>query len=196
MTLQQLKDCLYDVVAKYFAKAEVIWSESNSAKPPLPFVRIKTGSVVPGTFPITDTEGGKLTNFYPSKTVLEVNLYTVGEDLGVGEEEGDRVNTAVGDLLDFVSFINSPYVTDWTERLNITLMPTGPVRDVTALLNDTSHEYRAMVEISVEFLYESAGAAGVSPDWKPSPSGGGSDELASKETGYFEKVAIKEESKI
>mgnify|MGYP000166907413 FL=1 len=35
--------------------------------------------------------------------------------------------------------------------------------------------------------------ATIDPEFKPSSTGGGSEELASKETGYFTEVEIKEE---
>lgn len=194
MTLRDLREHLYDIVATYFGGAEVMWSENNSVRPPLPFVMLKTGSATPTAMPCAQHVNGAVRNDYPTRTILEVTLYTRGACVDDSDGvEGDRINTAASDLLDFVSFIHSPYVSDMTEGLDITVKPMGPVRDVTALLNDTSHEYRAMVELTVDFIYISAGAAGVIPIWTPNPSGGGTEELAAMETGYFEKVVFKED---
>lgn len=195
MTLQKTKDHLYDVVATFFQGATIIWSESNGIKPSLPLVRLKTGTVSMTAMPISHTDNGVTVSSYVARTILEVNLYTKGTPIGDVSMEGDRINTSVSDLLDFVSFISSTYATQLAEELNITIKPMGTVTDVSALLNDTSHEYRSMAEFVVEFIYESTGAAGMPTDWAASSSGGGTEELATMETGYFETVAIvKEES--
>ena len=71
---------------------------------------------------------------------------------------------------------------------NIYIRPEGPVRNVSALTNDTNWEYRAMAEFMVAYTEEASGATTV---WSQNPSGGGSDELADITTGYFDHVNLK-----
>ena len=196
MNLRELKENLYDITRTYFGNMPddgVVWADGNTAKPTLPFVMLKTGPLTPSGNSI---QGPNDTRLYVMKTVWEVDLYTPGAERG--GEDGDapaRENTAVNDLLDFVNFLRSDYATDLAESLNITISLMGSVTDVTALLNEIGQEFRAMAEFQVTFIQAAGGYAGVStPGWKPTSSGGGTEDLAAKETGYFEKVVIKEES--
>ena len=198
MTLRELREHLYDIVIAYFKGLEpngVVWAGSNSVKATPPFVTLKTGAVTQTTFGNVRCDGGVSSTEYNMKTILEVQLFTPGGEREHGEGEALAMeNTAVSDLIDFVNYMKSDYVSGITEGLNITLIPMGQVQDLSALLNDVSFEYRAMVEFQVNFVQTATGAAGIStPGWKPTPSGGGSAELAAKEIGYFDEVAIKEE---
>lgn len=197
MNLRTLRDNLYDIVKQYFEGATVVWAEQHMVKPTLPLITLKTGSLSLTTFPITEDINGVPTGYYPSRVTLEINLYTKGAPVEMEPGEvGATENTAVNDLMDFLRYINSQYVTDLCESLDIAITPNGPVQDVTALLNDTRYQYRAMLELNVDFMQVTKGYAGIIPEegeWTQTPSGGGAEVLLNKETGYFEKVIIEKE---
>lgn len=206
MNLKDLRENLRLLTEEYFAAANVVYGETNMVKPKKALVTLKTGSVSRTLQPITEVIDGVPVGCYPSRTVLEVNLFTKGAQVPVETEQTIPMeNTAVNDLVEFVNFVGSPYATDWCCEKDIAITPKGGVLDVTALLNSSKWEYRAMVEFDVDFVQASVGASGILaessivypaivPEWNgPSPSGGGTSELAAEETGYFEAVEIEQE---
>jgi hypothetical protein len=224
MTLRELREHLRLIAEGYFSTALVAYGEVDMVKPNTAFVTLKTGSMSRPLQPITQIIDGIPCGYYPSRTVLEVNLFTKGVEIVVPDgQDTPYENTAVNDLTEFVNFINSPHTIDRCAALDIAITPKGNVLDVTALLNNTKWEYRAMAEFDVDFMQLSVGSAGilaessivyapehpndpinpdpdalehatVDPVWTgPSPSGGGSSELAANETGYFEAVEIEQE---
>lgn len=146
MTFSELKDSLWDIIARYFNGAEVVWAETNSPRPSLPFITLKTGSIRRHLHPTSETgKNGSYQRYFDTSTILEVNLYTKGAEPGYAPGEiVSMENTAVGDLNDFVNYMSSEYVQGIVDDLGITITLMGDVRDVSGLLNDTSHEYRAM----------------------------------------------------
>lgn len=215
MTPSELRENLRLLVEQYFTAATVVYGEVDMVKPQTPLVTLKTGSVSRPLQPIMEEIDGVPTGFYPSRTVLEVNLFTKGKPISVPEGiTAPLENTAVNDLLEFANFANSPHTIDWCCARDIAIMQKGDVLDVSALLNNSKWEYRAMIEFDVDFLQIAIGAAGILaessivydpehpndpisivPTWDgPTPSGGGSAALAAEETGYFEAVEIIEET--
>ena len=90
------------------------------------------------------------------------------------------VNTAVDDMVDFVNYMTSFHADDVYDLLNISVRPEGDVLDTSAVL-DSDYEYRAMQEFIISFVQETDGYAGIAKsNWKPTPSGGGTAELANK----------------
>lgn len=163
MTVIQLKSCLFDMIARYFAGATVCWTEQGGVKSALPFVTLRLGSVQRERFPHVEHQGGVPVSLYPSQTLLEVMLYTKG---AVRTEPGRTpiaVNTALSDMQDFLNYMDSSLVQNMTERLNIALQTEGPTQDVSALLGANQYEFRALQEFTVDFLQEAHGAAGIAP---------------------------------
>jgi len=118
------------------------------------------GSIVRPYQPITQSVNGVPINCYPSKTTLQVDLYTKGYSLN--DETGVTAvyeNTAVNDLTDFVNFINSTYVDDWSGEKDVSIL-ANQVHDLTGLINDTSWEYRAMAELEIGFTQGAVGHTG------------------------------------
>lgn len=198
MTVNELKKWLHALVSMYFAGANVVWSQTKMVKPLPALVTLRIGSVNRPLQPIVKVINGVSCGYYPSTATFEVNLYTKGAAVEV--DDGmviPRENTAINDLLDFVNFINSAAVTDLCSLADINIMQYGDVRDVSAVINSTQWDYRAMVEFTVDFTQVAVGAMGISPEsgaWKQTASGGGTKDLADTETGYFENVEIEEES--
>ena len=126
---------------------------------------------------------------------MQVDLYTDG--LRISETE--RENTAVNDLTEFINFLNSPHVDVWC-FINDIDITTGTVRDLTGVISDSSWQYRAMTELELGFTERTKGHTGTGYEhgkpltgnkpFEPSPSGGGSQKLADKFTGFFEDVSV------
>lgn len=211
MTLNELKRELKAITEAYFANATVAWAQTKHVTPIPALVTLRTYSVERPLQPISIIIDGVPCGYYPSRTILEVNLFTKGELLDVGQGMTvPQVNTAENDLVGFCNYIDSPEVTKICSILDIAIMRHGEVKDISGLINDVEWDYRAMVEFDVDFTQVAVGAMGVlsessiktpdgsasqviDPEWSETASGGGSESLASVETGYFEKVDIKEE---
>jgi hypothetical protein len=191
-----LKAKLYEITAQYFQGANVVWGRTKKVKPRPALVILSTGPVNRPLQPIMEAIDGVPCGFYPSTVTWDVNLFTNGKPVPAGQAMTVPYdNTVVNDLLDFVNYINSPYVTDWCTNNDISIMDSGEIRDLTELINDTSWSYRGLVVFNVDFTQAAIGAAGILTEdgiWEPTASGGGSPELAAEATGYFESVEIKE----
>lgn len=192
MTLEGLKDILFDVTDSFFKGATVIWTEQINTKPSCPYVTIKTNGIQRTGFPIIDNDGNR---YYPCSTTLEINLYTKGRAVAVGNQQtGNYVNTATSDLADFFSYLDSDEGVDMLAGygINISLMP--PVRDLTDLQNDSKYRYRAMAEATVSFAQEADGPYGIGGRTMPNASGGGTSAMAEAEEIDIEEVEIEEET--
>lgn len=221
MILNELKEHLYDIVAGYFVGATVVWVREKVVKPAPNFVTLSIGNVSRPVRPVTEFIDGVPCGCYPSKARFEVNLYTKGDGFSMpGKRIVAAQNTAVNDMLDFVNYINSAFVTNICHELDIDISMNGTVNDVSDYINDVRWQYRAMVEFDIGFTQTAVGAAGilsessiktetvqpgrpgdmqkpqdvhVVPEWQQTSSGGGSNELAAKDDGYFELVRTEEE---
>lgn len=191
MNLAEVKERLFDLTELFFKGATVIWSEQINTKPQLPYVTLKCGGVNRTSFPVDDGDGRRV---YQAKTTWEVNLYTKGQPITVGEGvTGNYANTAVSDLTEFTIFLDSESIVDIIAGygMDVTLMP--PVRDLTNLQNDSKYRYRAMAEFSVSFVQEADGPYGTGGmPLIPNSSGGGTKEMADAVTETIEEVEITE----
>ncbi len=191
MTIQELKENIYDLVAKYFTGATVVWAEEYMAKPKYPLVTIKAGTVKIGNMDIEGEIDGEHSSTYNCMLPIEINLYTKGESiLGENNMVIAQSNSAVNDLTMFVAYMQSPFSIDEQERLDICMLLNGPVNDISSVLQDGRYEYRAMIELNVTFTMGFYGAYNTNTK---TPSGGGNDDLIGSKAGYFEEVEIKEE---
>ena len=219
MNYRELKNKLYGLVNSYFSEAIVVWGRVKMVRPPNPLICLTSGSIVRHYQPITQIINGVSVDCYPSSTTVQVDLFTHGHKLS--NEVGAKTameNTAVNDLTAFVNFINSAYTSVWCEENDISIL-TNQIHDLTELINDAAWDYRAMVELEIGFTQLAVGYAGIMyddgiayyengnpiptevdengvpipPAYTPSPSGGGSQELANQSSSWFEQVEIKEE---
>ena len=210
MTQSELKKKLYDLVRSYFSGATVVWGMlSGAVNPSAPLVMLRMGDITRPYQPIKRNVNGVLLYSYPSETTVQIDLFTKGasrnNEAGVSSA---NENTAVNDLTDFVNFINSAYVDDWSGLNDVSIL-VNRVRDLTELISDTTWEYRAMAEMEIRFTQTAAGHGGfmyeggvpldengnfVSGTFANTPSGGRSPEIADQSTGWFEQVEkVKEE---
>lgn len=184
MSLEDAKKTIYDLVAGFFVGATVIWAEQTNTKPPLPYVTLKTNGLKRSTFPI-DSDSGR---FYNAGTTLEINLYAQGKPIVVGENTtGNFINTAVSDLTDFFSYLDSDNMIDIVSEAGLDIMLMPPVRDLTELKNEVKYRYRAMAEAEVSFVLLANGAYGIT---EINASGGGTDEMIHSQRETIETVEI------
>lgn len=210
MNYTEVTRVLYSYAQRYFTGATVTMANTRQVKKTKPLVTLEFGPQISSQFPVESDLDGELCRFHPTSMKLEVQLFTNGRPLSNGAPE----NTAVADLTDFAMFMVSEMV---TEELggDISVLVDGPVQDVSAIINDASYEYRAMVEFTVSYVVASVGFAGIldessikadpEPDpehpgqvipphidqtWTPTDSGGRNADDAERRTGYFTEVEI------
>ncbi len=190
MKVSDLKTFVYNLVKEYFAGATVVWGGIPTAvKPNLPFVVLQTGDIMRSRDGILID----LVKYTESRMTVDVNLYTKGkkvELIGGAYYE----NTATMDLNDFINFLLSPYAQDKFRANNVGLDLEGGVRDLSQIL-DEEYEFRAMQELVLTFIDDSAGYAGISAkNWQQNSSGGGSQALAENLEYNIEQVIFDNEN--
>ncbi len=206
MTMREAKEKIYELVCEYFGNATVAWGKTKSVRPGSPLVSITTGNLTRTYHPVKNDIDGIPVFSYASSFPLQLDLFTKGTP--VNDEDGVTAateNTAVSDLADFVNFLGSVHAEHWGMINDMAVLANTQIHDLTQLVNDSSWDYRAMVEIEVRFTETAVGYSAVNyeagqkynpetikpiPDtpFVPSPSGGGTKELADEFTGYFEQV--------
>lgn len=191
LNLREVKDKLYDATEMFFKGASVTWVEQMGTKPKPPYVTLKVGAESRNPFPCQDEES---TRYYQCSTVLEVNLYSKGKALSVDENvSGNYENTSVSDMSDFVSFLESDYMTDFFYSNDMSIQLKEHINNLSGLENETRYRYRAMAEFDVTYTLDSKGAYGtLGMTDVMNSSGGGSEELR-VEIDSIDNVDIEEE---
>lgn len=194
--------------------------QSFVAKPVKPLVTLSTGAVSRSMNPPTQILDGRPVAFYPATIPIQVDLFTHGLQKEVALGFTPIVeNTAEDDMLGFADFLNSDFAVQWCHERDIAVVVPNTVEDLTGLINDTNYEFRAMLELVVYFTMTAIGYTGtlapesikvqedpggeetpggpetgesvtLEPVITVSPSGGGNEELAEQEDGYFSNVEI------
>ena len=201
---------IFSLLRSYFPQTHIAFAEVNQVKGHIPALTIRAGNLKRALFPITREINGVPCDCWVQQYPVELNLMTNGRQVS-SDGFSYNENTAVSDLVDLINFLGSPHAKEWCLANDISIRPNSDVMNVTSLINDVAWEFRARVEILVGFTQLAVGAAGiiaessikettdpdtgkkderVEPEWQPTPSGGGSSDLAEEETGYFEHVII------
>lgn len=245
MRLATAKELFRALTQRYFAGANVVFArQSRAAKMDIPLVTLTFGNVKRSWDSVRSEVDGHTVAAYASRVSIVVDLFTHGSP--VLDDDGKPFayeNTAVDDMLAYVDFLGSQFVTDWCHRNDMSLMIEGDVQDLTGLVNDNNYEYRSRLNLMLHFTQQAVGYAAVMsedsiqyptgetdengdpiyttveptkttsstglieggsaeagtvdpviiPATEITPSGGGSEELAKLETGYFTEVIDKEE---
>jgi len=183
MTVTELRDFVYDLTADYFKGAVVSWGEQNNVKPPKTFVRLKLDGTKRGIQTI-EKNG---TNYLEAHETLTVELFTHGRREGTPPI---YVNTATEDLMDYINYLMSEHVAYKCYMRNISIVPDGDIRDSSSVI-DNDYAYRARTEIRIDYMTSYSGGAGISrPNWKPTASGGGTEELADESVSDIDRERI------
>jgi hypothetical protein len=210
MTVNRLKEKLYERSKAYWGGAEIVWGATEKVKPDTPLVVLRLGVINRPPQPITQMINGLVFSAYPSTTTLTVDLYTKGRLAEVGYYE----NSAENDLLDFVNYLDSISTIEWSDKNDISIQLMSGVQDLSEIINDSQWQYRAMCEFGVGFTQWAAdyygifnessiifGEDGIPTDinrdnWQQTASGGGKQELADETTGSFEEITPEIEEEI
>lgn len=196
MDIRGVKAAMLELTQFYFKNATVIHGRQNHiAKQGKPLVTLYTGVVTRPLNPPVEIIDGRPVSFYPSSVPIQIDLFTMGQkkELAYGFTPVME-NTAADDMLSFVNFLNSEYAVQYCHQKDIAIVVPNTVQDLTGLINDTSYEYRAMIEVTVYFTSMAVGysgtlsessitvKAGSSGGDKPTgnkPAAGGSDWIGS-----------------
>ena len=176
MTLSELKEHLYDIAAEHFSGYQVIWGQANAVRPGLPYATLRVISDAQSTHPNYENDGGALIASYPSRAVLEVNVFTVTAGDAAGAV-AQRPNTALDALNAFAAKIGSPQSIAKLYALDIGMLPMGGARDLSGLVGGNAWEYRAMAEFECSYTQYAYGE-NAAPD------------MAGAVNGWFESVEI------
>ena len=162
MTQSELKSRLTQLVRMYFGGATVSWGEVRVVTPTLPHVILTMISDKRSYFPVSWNINGVHANSWPSLVKLQIDLRTKGRptNVAVGVKATNE-NTAVCDLRQFLSFLGSPFVENWTLTNDISIV-VNQVQDLTNIINESSWEYRAMTELQINFVETATGHLGLS----------------------------------
>ena len=193
MRLYDLKEYLHDLVSRYFQQATVIWANEVSTKPSLPLVMLRLGNLSRQSFPSEEPEDGSV-RYYGSTIDLEIQIFSKGGKIGGGYSDD-----TVADLNEFLLYLESPEITDELFNKDLAIDIGTPVQSIPALLGEAKNEFRAMVELTVNFTQETAGAYDLKQsekdpeEWTPTSAGGGSIEQVSEENEFIEHIEFEEE---
>lgn len=189
MNLNDAKDTIFDMVYMFFPKTAILWEEQNATKPAPPYISLRARNFSRNLHQILDDEGKKI---YNCETILEINLYTKGKKVSSGKNTtASYINTATSDMMDFCNFLESEFGTNYLSSRDMAVLLSPPIRDLSALENDSKYRYRAMAEFQVSFVEVADGLYGVSNMKKvPNSSGGASDSMVSEPIETIEDVEI------
>lgn len=182
MKYGEVKNALYEVVKLYHPNAVIVWESEKGVEQKPPYLTLKAGNLSRELFPNDDG----VDNGYHCSFLFEINLYTDGEKIKVGQGSYQE-NTAIDDLMEFILFLDSEPITDKLE--GITVIPVNPVRDLSDILKSSKFKYRAMCEFTISFYEEANGLYQVSPSIS-NASGGGKEEFGTAEMPAIEQVEI------
>ncbi len=212
MRVSDLKETIRQLTELYFTGATVQFAKrSFAAKPNKPLVILSPGSVQRPLNPPTKMIDGRPVCFYPAIMPIQIDLFTHGKVTEVAPGFTPVAeNTAEDDMIGFTSFLNSAYAVQWCSKRDIAVIVPNVVQDLTGLINDTNYEFRAMIELTVSFTMAAIGYTGtlepesvkrpgggcgvtIDPIIGHNPSGGGNEDFADEENGYFTNVEINDE---
>lgn len=208
MTQSEAKAVIFGIVNQYFKAVTIAWSNQNrTAIPKKPFIRLTAGNLKRNRFPAVSVIDGVQVNTYACRFSTQIDLFTNGRDIPGSEQ---RENTAVDDLMSFVDFMDSEYVSDACDRNGIEISLESDVIDLSAAIYDANYEFRAEISLGVSFMHRAVGYTGaygeetvkeapetgedtidLTEPFEPSASGGNTQELAREtDCGYFTAVEI------
>ena len=159
MNQSELKKIMHSFISSHFGSATVVWGKVKAVNSNAPQIVLTMGDIIRPYQPITQSINGVPINVYPSKTTLQVDIYTKGRP--TSNESGVSAsfeNTAVNEMTEFANFLNSGYSDQWSSDNDVSIL-VNQVRDLTEIINDTSWEYRAMVELEIGFTQRAVGYA-------------------------------------
>ena len=164
MRVSEAKELFRSLVKEYFAGATVIWAQqSRMTKPKPALVTIRCGNVHRPLYPNYSVVNEELIGYYESRMSITIDVFTHGAAV-INDSNGRTAgidNTSMNDLLSFMDYLNSQYVTEWSHKHDISILLDSDPQDITGLINDTTYEYRARLTLSLYFTQTVVGHAAV-----------------------------------
>ncbi len=162
MDLSEAKETLRELTVKYFPNITVAYAkQSQMVKEDTPLVMLTFGVINRHINPPTQIVDGRPVSYYETSVSVQIDLFTKGRKRKIAK--GISVayeNTAAEDLTKFVDFLNSEYAIQYCSAHDIAIVIPNAVTDLTDLINDTSYEFRAMVEVELRFTSVAIGYSG------------------------------------
>lgn len=141
MNIREARETMYELLTLFFKAATVVYgSQSHAVKEKPPVVVLTTISVSRPMNPPTEIIDGNPVSYYPTNMALQVDLYTKGALVEVGERQLAPVeNTALNDMIEFANFIGSEYLINWCHQKDI-----APRPEVRCPRYDRPHQQREL----------------------------------------------------
>lgn len=163
MNVTEARNALLELCQQYFTNASVVFAkQSYMVKPVKPLVTLQFSTTTRPLNPPEKMIDGLPVRFYPTVMMAQIDLFTGGKQREVSSGmTAVMENTAVNDMLMFADFLNSEYVIRYCHDRDMAIITSGSVQDITNLINDTSYEYRAMLEVELRFTDVAIGTSGM-----------------------------------
>lgn len=163
MNVTEARNALLELCQQYFTNGSVVFAkQSYMVKPVKPLVTLQFSTTTRPLNPPEKMIDGLPVRFYPTVMIAQIDLFTGGKQRDVSSGmTAVMENTAVNDMLMFADFLNSEYVIRYCHDRDMAIITSGSVQDITNLINDTSYEYRAMLEVELRFTDVAIGTSGM-----------------------------------
>lgn len=159
MDTKEARGLMLNLLSKFFSGASVKHSKQpNTVKPRPPLVTLATISVKRPLNPPQKVIDGTMVSYYPTSMTLQIDLYTKGAP--VEQRTGfisPAENTALSDLIEFANFAASEYAVNWCHKHDVSVVLSGEVHDTSELINDTNYQFRATMELVMNFTQKAVG---------------------------------------
>lgn len=192
MTVKEMKEYARRIVAAYFGDSHVFFADQKKSKGPTPYLTVKILGNSKNRSKITkyDSQEECFKDYWQVNSRMEVNLYSLGENVAPKGREPVYENTTIEDLSEFVKYLESDAISDSMVLNDVVIALDGEIRDVSFLLRESEYRYRAMAEFKISFTDSSYGAYGQNDIPKlPNASGGGSEDMV-QDTETIESINI------
>jgi hypothetical protein len=194
MTVMQLRSFLRQLAEGYFHEpCKVGFADEKRTKKTPPFLLLKLGSVKMSTHPIIQWNDGAAVKTHPSSVMLEVNYFSPGVPVETASGVVPYQNSACDEMMGFCHYLEYPLTENALYEAGVSIVLEGPVRDISAILDEVSPEYRAMAEFTVDFtqtVSDPCAFEGTGPGGDGGTDGTGG--VGADFTGYFTTVKIDE----
>lgn len=160
MTVSGAKELFRKLVKEHFANSTVIFDrQSRVAKPEIPLVTISPGNVkrhraANEILDLPEREG-----YFHCKLLFVVDLFSHGSPVYDDDTQTEvaREDTATDEMSQFANFLDSEYVTLWSNTHDVAVQVEGDVQNLTGAVNDTTYEFRSRLIVNFYFTQKTVG---------------------------------------
>ncbi len=164
MRVEQAKSLFQALTQSYFGGANVVFAnQSRTPMQKIPLVLLTPGPVHRPSAPVYEVISGERVGNYLSRLSITIDLFTNGAPV-VDEESGAIVayaDSSEDDLLAFADFLGSDYTVDWCHKNDVSILIDGDVQCLTAVVNDTTYQYRSRMTVMFYFTQRAIGRTAV-----------------------------------